>query len=44
MALQDADEATRARVTQAVHAAFEPFVRGGEARFTAACWMVCARA
>jgi ubiquinone/menaquinone biosynthesis C-methylase UbiE len=44
MALQDADEATRTRVTQAVRAAFAPFIRGGEARFTVACWMVCARA
>jgi SAM-dependent methyltransferase len=44
MALQDADDATRTRVTQAVRAAFAPFIRGGEARFTVACWMVCARA
>lgn len=43
-ALQDADDATRARVVEAVRAAFEPYVRGDEARFTAACWRVRARA
>jgi SAM-dependent methyltransferase len=41
--LQKADEATRARVTGVVRAAFEPFVQGGEARFTAACWWISAR-
>jgi SAM-dependent methyltransferase len=44
MVLQDADEATRVRVTHVVRAAFDPYVRGDEARFTAACWMVNARA
>lgn len=44
MLLQDADEATRARVTGVVRAAFDQFVHGGEARFTAACWMIAARA
>ena len=44
LALQDADEATRTRVVQAVRAAFDPFVHGTEVRFTAACWMVEARA
>jgi SAM-dependent methyltransferase len=43
MMLQNADEATRARVTEVVLAAFEPYVRGTEVRFTAACWMVSAR-
>lgn len=42
--LQKADEATRARVTGTVRAAFDPFVQDGEARFTAACWMIGARA
>jgi hypothetical protein len=42
--LQKADEATRARVTGTVRAAFDPFVQGGEARFTAACWLIGARA
>jgi SAM-dependent methyltransferase len=43
-ALQEADEATRARVVNAVVPAFEPFVHGNEVRFTAGCWMVTARA
>jgi SAM-dependent methyltransferase len=42
--LQEADERTRARVTDAVRAAFEPYVHGTEARFTAACWLVAAQA
>jgi SAM-dependent methyltransferase len=41
--LQDADEPTRARVLEAVRAAFEPYVHEGEVRFIAACWMVAAR-
>ena len=43
MVLQDADDATRTRVAQAVRAAFEPYVRGGKARFTAACWLLAGR-
>ena len=43
MMLQSADEATRARVTEIVLDAFKPYVRGADARFTAACWMVSAR-
>lgn len=42
--LQEADEATRARVFQVVRAAFDPYARGDEVRFTAACWMVNAQA
>ena len=42
--LQEADEATRARVIEAVRGAFEPFVHGAEVRYVAACWMVGARA
>jgi ubiquinone/menaquinone biosynthesis C-methylase UbiE len=42
--LQDADEATRAHITGVVRAAFDPFVQGEDVRFTAACWMVRARA
>jgi ubiquinone/menaquinone biosynthesis C-methylase UbiE len=42
--LQEADEATRARVFGVVRAAFDPYVHGDEVRFTAACWMVNARA
>ncbi|MDF3832970.1 class I SAM-dependent methyltransferase [Cupriavidus basilensis] len=42
--LQDADERTRAQVGEAVRAASEPYVHGTEVRYTAACWMVSARA
>jgi SAM-dependent methyltransferase len=42
--LQQADDDLRARVVAAVRPAFDPFVHGAEVRFTAACWMVCARA
>ncbi|HEX6040491.1 class I SAM-dependent methyltransferase [Longimicrobium sp.] len=44
MALAEADGPTRARVLQTVRAAFDPFVHGDEVRYTAACWMVGARA
>lgn len=40
MVLQEADERTRAKVSEAVDAAFQPYVHGEEVRFTAACWMV----
>jgi SAM-dependent methyltransferase len=42
--LQDVDEATRTRVVDAMRDAFAPFVNGDTVRFTAACWMVRARA
>jgi SAM-dependent methyltransferase len=44
LALPEADEQTRARVIETVRAAFDSFVEGTEVRFTAACWMVGARA
>ena len=44
LVLQDADERTRTRVTEAMRAAFEPYVHGSEVRFTAACWTIGARA
>jgi SAM-dependent methyltransferase len=44
LALQQADEATRSNVSEAVRVAFAPFVHGAEARFDAACWRVRARA
>ena len=44
MALQAADEATRTTVIEALGKAFDPYVSGGQARFTAACWQVGARA
>lgn len=41
-ALAARDEATTARVVDRVRPAFEPFVRGDEVAFTAACWLVSA--
>jgi ubiquinone/menaquinone biosynthesis C-methylase UbiE len=42
--LQEMDSRVRAQVIETVRAAFSPFVHGAEVRFTAACWMVGARA
>ena len=42
--LQQLDEQKRARIIEAVRAAFDPFVHGAEVRFTAGCWTVAARA
>ena len=42
--LDDVDDRTRTQVVETVRAAFEPYVHGAEVRFTAACWMVGARA
>jgi SAM-dependent methyltransferase len=42
--LQEADEETRTRVIAAVRPAFEPYVHGADVRFTAACWLITARA
>jgi ubiquinone/menaquinone biosynthesis C-methylase UbiE len=44
LTLQGEDERTRAHVIEAVRPAFDPFVHGTEVRYTAACWMVSARA
>jgi SAM-dependent methyltransferase len=44
MILPEADDKTRMQVTEAVRAAFEPYVHGAEVHFTAACWMVAAQA
>ncbi len=44
VALQQADAATRARVAAAVRPAFDPYVHGDEVRYTAACWIIRARA
>ena len=41
--LRQLDERTRARVIEAVRAAFASYVHGDEVRFTAACWMLGAR-
>jgi ubiquinone/menaquinone biosynthesis C-methylase UbiE len=40
----EADDGTRKQVIEKVRAAFEPYVHGADVRFTAACWMVGARA
>jgi ubiquinone/menaquinone biosynthesis C-methylase UbiE len=42
--LEDADEATRRQVIGTLRTAFEPFVQGDEVRFTAACWLIGAKA
>jgi SAM-dependent methyltransferase len=42
--LAEIDAQTRSRIVAAVRAAFAPFVQGTQVRFTAACWMVGARA
>lgn len=42
--LQGADDRTRTQVIETVRAAFDPYVHGAEVRFTAACWMISARA
>ena len=42
--LQHADDELRARVIAAVRPAFDPYVDAGFVRFTAACWLVTARA
>ncbi|WP_328766223.1 class I SAM-dependent methyltransferase [Streptomyces sp. NBC_00286] len=44
LALREGDERTRAQVVETVRAAFETYVRGSDVCFTAACWMVGARA
>jgi len=44
LALHAADDRSRSQVIAAVRAAFEPYVHADEVRFTAACWMVGARA
>ena len=41
--LHSVDEPTRTRVVETVRPAFEPYVRGAEVHFTAACWVVGAR-
>lgn len=41
--LGEADSGTRARIVDAVRAAFDPFVQGALVRFTAACWTIAAK-
>lgn len=42
LALREADEATRTRVTEVVYAAFQPYIKNGVARFGMASWLVTA--
>jgi len=42
--LTDVDDRMRARLIETVRPAFDPYVHGREVRFTAACWMIAARA
>ncbi len=42
--LEQATDEVRARVVAAIRPAFDPYVRGAEIRFDAACWTVGARA
>jgi len=44
LALQDADETMRAKVVEALRIAFQPYVRGDDVHFTAACWTIRAHA
>lgn len=44
LALQEVDAPTRAKVVETIRPAFDTYVHGAEVRFTAACWMVTARA
>lgn len=44
LALRDAGDELRRQVVEAVRAAFQPYLRGPEVRFTAACWNVTATA
>jgi ubiquinone/menaquinone biosynthesis C-methylase UbiE len=39
----EVDEQTRTQVTETVRPAFDPYVRGSEVHFNAACWIVGAR-
>ncbi|WP_375785692.1 class I SAM-dependent methyltransferase [Bradyrhizobium sp. Pha-3] len=42
--LQGTEEPRRTQVIEAVRGAFDRYIHGSEIRFTAACWMVAARA
>jgi ubiquinone/menaquinone biosynthesis C-methylase UbiE len=44
LALRGLDDAQRAPIVSVVHAAYEPYLRGGAARFDMAAWLVRARA
>lgn len=40
IALKDVDEAIRARVSEVLRVAFDPYVQNGVARVTMACWLI----
>lgn len=42
--LQESDEQTRQQVVTAIRPAFDQYVHDGQVRFTAACWMIAAKA
>jgi ubiquinone/menaquinone biosynthesis C-methylase UbiE len=42
--LQEVEEPTRSQIATTVRAAFEPYVHAAQVRFSAACWLVGARA
>ncbi|WP_432258849.1 class I SAM-dependent methyltransferase [Cupriavidus sp. TMH.W2] len=44
LALRNADAGTRVRVVETARAAFETYVHGATVRYTAACWIITARA
>lgn len=44
LALQQCDERTRTRVIETVRPAYDAHVRGTDVRYTAACWLIRARA
>ncbi|MGF1627486.1 MAG: class I SAM-dependent methyltransferase [Alphaproteobacteria bacterium] len=44
LVLREADDGARARIIETVRTAFDPYVEGTNVRFTAACWMIEARA
>ena len=42
--LHEADAASRDRIVETVRAAFQPYIAGDEVRYSAACWLLTARA
>ncbi|MEC3957008.1 methyltransferase domain-containing protein [Nocardia sp. CDC153] len=44
LALLEVDDATRAKVIEAIRPAFDPYIHGDEVRFTAACWLLTGHA
>ena len=42
--LPDLDERSRKQITETIRPAFDPYIDGADVRFTAACWLITARA